>query len=217
MRIHYKILALLLLVQAAVAQSTLPQLREDVRQAAPKGIPAYSPTVEIRNKAKRQLDEKRRVLRFAKLWPVDSACVKDPDRIVSVKSDADWPPDAGAIFLVVLDESGRPSALLEEPTSCSGDWANEYIHYFDASGRTVAYERHSGFFNGCDFGTASETAVTYYGPTGFVIAREYQLADAHGKEHAAAKCQFMYRYPYVVHRDWTSAAKAYGLPRTVSQ
>jgi hypothetical protein len=217
MGIKVGVVILVVAVGAVSAQSVFPKLREEARQPAPRGNSAFEAASKIRDKGKLLLNDERGITRFAKLWRPDAACLEEPRRLIRVQPGAEWPDDAGDVFLVVQDEDRLPLALLEEPISCSGDWNNHYIHYFDANGRTVAFERYSGFFNGCDFGVAREMSVTYYGPKGIVIAREYRLEDEKGDEHKDAKCDFMYRYPYAIYKDWASAAAALGLPHTLSQ
>ena len=96
--------------------------------------------------------------------------------------------------------------------SCSGDWTITYTYYFDAVGRTVAFQRYSGFFNGCDFGLARETSVYEYAATGSLVLKEYTLTDSDGVPKPTTACQFMYRYPYSIYASWRAYAHAMGLP-----
>jgi hypothetical protein len=56
----------------------------------------------------------------------------------------------------VRKSGGLPVALVAVPVSESGDWHNQYTHYFNDRRCTVAFERYSGFFNGCPGGLGKE-------------------------------------------------------------
>lgn len=208
--------SLLLLSNTATAQDVLPQLKEGERRSPAVNMKQLLVQLQgTRKDAKSQLTSIDRVSRFAKLGSGDPSCPQPQSRAIAIPRGAEWPSDTTVSFLVAFHKNGGPSALLEVPSSCSGDWSNEYVHYFDSRGRTVAFERFSGFFNGCDVRPVREISVTYYTPTGTVLAREYRLEDPQGRKISPTSCEFMYRYPYVVHRNWTTAARAAGLPATV--
>lgn len=209
-------LSLVLLSSPATAQTILPQLKEEERRSPAVNMKQRLAQLQATRKdAKSQLTSINLVSRFAKLGSGNPSCPEPQSRAIAVPRGAEWPTDTTDSFVVAFHENDGPSALLEVPSSCSGDWRNEYTHYFDSSGRTVAFERFSGFFNGCDVYPVHEVSVTYYTGSGTVLAREYRLEDAQGREISPTSCEFMYRDPYVVHRDWTTAARAAGLPATV--
>ena len=216
MRTVFTIPAALLLLVSVVSAGGLPQVKEGERRSAPEGmIQILARLQAIRKKANSQLKSVSQVARFAKLGVKESDCPEPETRAIAVRKGAEWPARTATSFVVAFHENRQPSALLEVPSSCSGDWRNEYVHYFDPTGRTIAFERYSAFFNGCDGGLARERSTTYYTPNGTVIAREYRLEDGGAREISPATCTFDYRHPYIVHRDWTTAARAAGLPASV--
>lgn len=209
-------LSLVVLSSTGTAQNVLPQLEEGERRSPPVNMKQLLAQLQaIRKDTKSQLTSIKRVSRFAKLGSGDPSCPEPQGPVIAVPRGAEWPSGTTISFLVTFHENGGPSALLEVPISCSGDWHNEYVHYFDSSGRTIAFERSSGFFHGCAVSPVREISVTYYTQTNTVLAREYRLEDTQGREISPTSCEFMYRHPYVVHRNWATAARVAGLPATV--
>lgn len=58
--------------------------------------------------------------------------------------------DSEAFYYIQYDNTGRVLSHSEVPISYSGDWYEDYIHYFDETGNTMMYKFHySGFGSGC--------------------------------------------------------------------
>jgi hypothetical protein len=144
-----------------------------------------------------------RVLLFAR--------VPGSARAVTVPDTTQWPEEMEAAYNLVRDTSGRVLALVEIPTSLSGDWFNAYTHYFDERGRTAVFERFSGFFNGCENGGAREHSLYVLDDGGRVIEKAYVLTDFEDEPLDPRGCTFHYRHPYRIHPSWLELAAALGL------
>ena len=138
------------------------------------------------------------------------ARVSGQTTLIRVPDSRRWPEATEASYNVVHDLRDRVVAFVEVPTSESGDWYNEYLHYFDADGRTLVFERSSSFFNGCPV-KARERTISYFDPTGRLLSREYTLTAFGGSPVDASRCDFMYRYPYQIFRSWPELARSIGL------
>ncbi len=139
------------------------------------------------------------------------ARIEENRPLVPVKDTLSWPAQLDASFSVLRDDSGRVRQLFESPFSESGDWDNEYTHYFDEQGRLIEFERYSGFFNGCPGGLAKETMKRFYSPSLRLLKQTYDLKDQNGAAIDSSSCEFMYRFPYAIFPTWSAAAKALGL------
>lgn len=153
------------------AQARLPLLAEEVQRVARKGDQRLETAEAVRTAAAALLKEGTTVSRFAQLGRFDGDRLVPTGRVVAVAAGTEWPLETVTSYLVVRRGGGLPVALVATPVSESGDWHNEYIHYFNDRGRTVAFERYSGFFNGCPGGLGKERSVTYYTPAGQIVAR----------------------------------------------
>ncbi|HET8542390.1 MAG TPA: hypothetical protein VFL83_21130 [Anaeromyxobacter sp.] len=133
---------------------------------------------------------------------------KEPGPIVPVADPDSWPDDAATSWIVVLDERRRVRLLQESPVSWSGDWSLDLTHVFDAEGRTVAFQRFSGFFNSGCSEVARERSVAYFDGRGRRLAREWRLENGKRRLLSPKGCQFPYRNEYAIHRDARSAVDA---------
>ncbi len=184
-------------------------------KAAPAPVaepaPAASPAEEIgRIEAEVARIDSMRKSPARRLELYARATEKGP--LVPVKDTLSWPEQVDASFSVLRDDSGRVRFLSEIPFSESGDWDNEYTHYFDEQGRLIEFERYSGFFNGCPHGLAKETTRHFYAPSSQLLKETYELKDRDGAPIDSSSCEFAYRFPYAIHPTWSAAAKALGLP-----
>ena len=207
-------------IAAAIAQGQtgrLSQLPEQEERLAAPNMQAELKSIAAMKVSADEKLKSAQVVRFASVAREDpDRCFSSPRRIVRLKPGEDWPDATETSYAVALDSTGKPMALADSPTSCSGDWSNTHTHYFDPSGRTIAYERSSGFFSGCDNGANRETAVSFYTLKGTLFAREYSLMDSDGRKLPAAGCRdLVYRFAYTIHVSWTVAARAAGLPTVI--
>ena len=147
---------------------------------------------------------------FARLGDGRKDCPEPSDSIVPVANPGKWPKVHTERYTVFVD-SGRVVAVTESPFSCSGDWAINYTHYFDAAGHTTGYERFSGFFNGCSFGAARETTL-YVFDNGALISKQYSLTNASGQPQRPDACTFYHHWEYAIYASWAAYAAATGLP-----
>ena len=106
-----------------------------------------------------------------------------------------FPENVETSYNVFRDKSNRIISVLESPYSESGDWDVEYVHYFDSDGKTIAFERRTGFFNSeCTNDAAHEVICHYYNPAFTEISKVYKLTDSKGKTLNKSKCTFNYEF-----------------------
>lgn len=171
-----------------------------------------------------QLDEKlnkydEHVLLFAQIAPAeetDTARNTASTKIVQVKDQESWPEYETVLtyYAVLLRDDNTIAAFNETPQSLSGDWVNDYMHYYDENGNTIAFKRYSGFFNDCvappdtpdDF-VAKETS-TYYFRNHKLITKDYVLVDKDNNALAPTQCEFSYRFDYTIHKTWEESQAA---------
>lgn len=103
--------------------------------------------------------------------------------------------------------------IMAYPTSQSGDWDISYTHYFNTSGKIIAFERFTGFFNsGCveNDESAHERIVNYYSYNFKVIGKTYNLTNHQGKKLTKSKCAFPYDFKnYKIYPDATKCLVGY--------
>ena len=140
------------------------------------------------------------------------AKIEGRKELQKVPNDKSWPDNMETTFGVWKDKNRKVLMFYEVPVSESGDWRNEYIHYFDNEGHTIVFQRYSAFFNGgCTKGVAKETSMHYYDKTGRLLQKDYKLVGEKGESLEPSKCDFYYRHPYWIYETWRTAAKANGL------
>ena len=92
-----------------------------------------------------------------------------------------FPDDSIEYTYNVLTKKGKVIMILSSPYSESGDWDVDITHYFDADGRTFAYERLANAFVLPDDGVAYETTTNYFNPQFKNIKHIYKLIDKNKK------------------------------------
>ena len=133
------------------------------------------------------------------------------DTVVYVKDINSWPDLTVTSYIVLLRKDGSVSAVQEVPTSESGDWSNSYTHYYDESGKTIAFERYSGFFNGCPHSPAKERSH-YYLDKKEIIAKDYSLVGNNNKVLKASDCEgFPYRHEYTIYHTLKETLNKYNI------
>jgi hypothetical protein len=118
-------------------------------------------------------------------------------RLISVRDSTEWPDEAEAEVLVLVDTAGRPLRHLEMPVSESGDWWLGLTHYFDERGRTSVFARNVRYFSGaegCGDGIADVRRRTVYGPDLRVVSSELRLEDGTGQPLDEKACPVSTRY-----------------------
>ncbi len=79
--------------------------------------------------------------------------------------------DTEASYILLYDSNGRLLSHAEMPTSVSGDWGRELIHYFDSNGKTIMFKDHSFHYNsGCTY--LLHVTKRYYLDTQFRVIKE---------------------------------------------
>lgn len=119
----------------------------------------------------------------ARLW------ARVPERgLVAVRDTLSWPDELDTSINLWMDGEGRPAALVEMPMSESGDWFAEFTHWFDADGKTVAFEMSaSSFSSGCTE-IVRDTHRTLYGADFQPLRADSTHLDGDGRP-LAADCQ----------------------------
>jgi hypothetical protein len=143
---------------------------------------------------------------------------QETDVVNSVVAGGDWPSGMSTSYTVHTGETGV-LAVVEVPTSFSGDWYNFTVHYFSVHGKTIAVRRYSSFEVGCGFRDSGESrpssgheeSLFSFNLSGELIEKTYGIGTLDGASVDAASCSFDYRFPYGMLRSWASYAQANGL------
>ena len=107
-------------------------------------------------------------------------------------------------------------AFIDAPSSESGDWFNSYTHYFDKKGKTIGFNRYSGFSLGCPASNSHETSIYYFDEKGQLIQKEYTLVDENDKAIHPKECEFMYRHKYKIYKSWNKLANDIGIIKVIN-
>lgn len=107
---------------------------------------------------------------------------KTYDGLVVEFDDVDSiPEDVQTVFLLLIGIDGQIVSSIESPISESGDWYLELVHYFDAGGKTFAFQEFfSTFRNGCSDLPANETMFKYF-QNSTLLSEQRSLMDDNGK------------------------------------
>jgi hypothetical protein len=136
----------------------------------------------------------------------------DGDAVVPLGSD-DLPVGMTTTYQVLRDGADHVVLVIESPVSESGDWSIAVAHYFDAQGRTYAFERRAAFFNSlCTDGLAHERSTRYYDHDGRELGSRHDLHDAAGHPLKREDCEFPYDFPYTMYPSLAELAATTGLP-----
>lgn len=130
--------------------------------------------------------------------------------IVKVLNSKSWPENTVTSYIVLMRENGTIAAFQQVPVSESGDWFNTYTHYYDEKGNTIAFQRHSSFFNGCPDSPSNETS-TYYYQEHRLVSKDYSLKGNNNRTLDTVKCDFMYRHNYTIQQTWAESRRASGI------
>jgi hypothetical protein len=126
--------------------------------------------------------------------------VKEPNKEkLTIVLNENWPETIETTYNIWKNEKGNIILIGEFPTSESGDWYIEYLHYFDKKEKTFVFQRTTNFFNSmCADGVAYEKIVEYYNSDFNRIERNYSLADKNKKELKKEDCAMHYDYPFEI-------------------
>jgi len=131
--------------------------------------------------------------------------------LVKVKNDS-YPDNTEYIYNVVKDSTGKVIAIEQIPYSESGDWYEEFKHYFDANGKTLAFsKRETVFDDGVKTGVAVEDSFDYYDSSFSLLLHTTRLTDSNSKLLKGRKAsEFDFRSdPYHEYKDSKSCIIAY--------
>lgn len=102
-------------------------------------------------------------------------------KLVSVKNE-EYPENTDYIYNVLKDADGKVLLTEQVPYSQSGDWYTEYKHYYDASGKTIAFRLTETVFDeSVKGGMAVHSITKYYDKDFKVIAQRSSLTGKSGK------------------------------------
>lgn len=122
-----------------------------------------------------------------------------------------WPEGIETTFNILKGEDGKILTISEYPFSESGDWSQEWCHYFDANGKTYAFESNLNFFNSmCTEGVAYEKDATFYDKNFSKVGSSYSLKDEKGNALKKEGCD-MYEFEYTPQPDLETYLKANNL------
>ena len=126
--------------------------------------------------------------------------VKEPDKEkLTIVLNENWPESIETTYNIWKNENGSIILIGEFPTSQSGDWYIEYLHYFDKNKKTFAFQRNTNFFNSmCTDGVAYERITEYYNSDFNRIERNYSLNDKNEKQLKKDDCAMHYDYPFEI-------------------
>jgi hypothetical protein len=129
---------------------------------------------------------------------------KDPIRVADPEKS-----QSKDLIVLWLNKDGRIVVAEEIPWSESGDWYNTYTHYFDDQGRTIAFERYSGFFSP----ERKENSIYYFDSMYRLIKKTYKLTNFDGSPaRKPADDELYYHFKYWIYPLWASMAKEISLP-----
>jgi hypothetical protein len=122
-----------------------------------------------------------------------------------------WPEGIETTFNILKGEDGKIITISEYPFSESGDWSQEWCHYFDANGKTYAFESNLNAFNSmCTEGVTYEKDALFYDKNFTKVGSSYSLKDEKGKALKKEDCN-MYEFKYTPQPDLKTYLKANNL------
>jgi hypothetical protein len=135
--------------------------------------------------------------------------VKEPNKEkLTIVLNENWPETIEKTYNIWKNENGNIVLIGEFPTSESGDWDIEYLHYFDKKEKIFAFQRNTNFFNSmCTQGVAYEKIVEYYNSNFNRIKRNYSLFGKNKKGLKKEDCTMNYDYPFEVYYNLKSYLK----------
>ncbi|WP_378187551.1 hypothetical protein ACE939_04310 [Aquimarina sp. W85] len=123
--------------------------------------------------------------------------VKEPnkEKLTRVLNE-NLPETIETSYNIWRNENGSIVLIGEVPTSQSGHWDIEYLHYFDKNMKTFAFQRNTNFLNSsCTDGVAYERITTYYNSDFNSVDRKYSLTDKDKKKLNKDDCAMHHDYP----------------------
>jgi hypothetical protein len=136
-------------------------------------------------------------------------------QLVKIKGD-DFPDNTVFIYSILKDSTGRIIAIEQVPYSQSGDWYEEFKHYFDEDGNTFAFTtRTTVFDDSVKGGVAMCLSSNYYSADLHLISHINRLTDSKEKPLKGRKStEFDFRNdPYKVYRSVNDCLKAYNIDK----
>jgi len=137
-------------------------------------------------------------------------------QLVRIKND-NFPDNTDIIYTVVKDSTGRIVAVEQVPYSESGDWYEEFKHYFDAKGNTFAFTiKTTVFDDSVKGGVAMWQSFNYYTSALNLLNHTITLTDSKEKPIKGRKStEFDFRHdPYHIYKSVDDCLKACQIDRS---
>lgn len=200
-----------------IARMALVVLSLNACVAKSEKVPGQSKIKKFTNTGRQDWDKKQDLdkLMKARKHSIEVFVSRVGEDSVHRVIKGEFPDSIRTTYNLLRDESGRLRVAAEFPFSESGDWSIRLAHYFDESGRTFAFERHTIFFNSlCTPGMASETRSFYFDTMGRKTDSLYLLLDHEENPLQKEDCQFPIDYSFTIQKTSKSWLAARRIPQT---
>lgn len=131
---------------------------------------------------------------------------------------ADYPDNTDYIYTIIEDPMRRITAIEQVPYSESGDWYEEFKHYFDLRGNTFAFSiRTTVFDDSVKGGVAMWQLLNYYKPALNLLNHTTFLTDSKDNPLKGRKdTEFDFRHdPYHTYKSVDDCLKAYHIDKSM--
>lgn len=106
----------------------------------------------------------------------------------------DWPDNTEYIYCILKGPSGKVILTVQVPYSQSGDWYEEFKHYYNNDGKTIAFSKRVTVFDeSVTGGVAVFSTLHYYGSNFNLISQTNKLTDVKGKSLKRKVNEFDFR------------------------
>lgn len=153
-------------------------------------------------------------LRNANGYKIEVLIRMQGDTSLYIIGDGAFPAKGIETTYNILRNTERKIVLVSTyPYSESGDWFVGFTHYFNAEGKTFAFERLTSFYNsGCTEGVAIEKTTNFYDNNFAVINTTYSLTDKKNVPLKKSKCEFPYNFNYTANKTVEEVFKQQHIP-----
>lgn len=137
--------------------------------------------------------------------------LKGSDSLIRVAAK-DLPEDIETSINIFRDNLGHVIRIAENPYNDNDDVFISCTHYFDESGKTFAFEKHTNSFNcNCTEGVLFETKTEYFDQKFAPVDFTYKLVDERDKPMIKDSCRIV-DYKYTVQSDVNAYNKNKAIP-----
>jgi hypothetical protein len=131
-------------------------------------------------------------------------------KLIRVKNE-NWPDDTEYIYNILKDTTGKVILTEQIPYSQSGDWYEEFKHYYNTNGSVFAFsKRETVFDDSVKGGVAILSMLRLYDVGSRLIGQSTRLTDIHEKLLRAKKQNFNFRDDqYTIYKNLDDCLNAY--------